>query len=210
MGIAATQIARNTGAEIFGTASRAKHEAIRAHGVRHAIDYRTEDFARGGGSPTVWSRRDHRPHGPDLVSEGLPDPASRWPTDHVRTVRSHGRARQKHWKAVSSLLRLPTATMPWWNGARLLNQNRGVFGLNLLSWWNRDGDIDRIIAPLISELMAGRLQPVVATSFHSRWGGASCRRATEHREGRPRYGWQYGCTDIIARTIGSAMTAVPL
>src|SRR5215203_4017045 len=41
VGIVAAQIARNTGAEIFGTASQAKHEAIRAHGVRHAIDYQT-------------------------------------------------------------------------------------------------------------------------------------------------------------------------
>ena len=63
-------------------------------------------------------------------------------TDHVRPVRSHGRARNSEGGFIAAPL--PTATMPWWNGARLLNQNRGVFGLNLLSWWNRDGDIDRI------------------------------------------------------------------
>jgi NADPH:quinone reductase-like Zn-dependent oxidoreductase len=45
VGIAATQIARNVGAEVFGTASASKHEAIRAQGVAHAIDYRTQ--ARG-------------------------------------------------------------------------------------------------------------------------------------------------------------------
>ena len=44
VGIAATQIARNTGAEIFGTSSPSKHEAIRAQGVAHPIDYRTLDF----------------------------------------------------------------------------------------------------------------------------------------------------------------------
>ena len=44
VGIAATQIARNDGAEIFGTASAAKHEAIKAQGVHHAIDYRDQDF----------------------------------------------------------------------------------------------------------------------------------------------------------------------
>ena len=44
VGIAATQIARNVGAEIFGTASPSKHDAIRAQGVDHAIDYRTQDF----------------------------------------------------------------------------------------------------------------------------------------------------------------------
>ena len=44
VGTAATQIARNAGAEIYGTASAAKHEAIRAQGVHHPIDYRNDDF----------------------------------------------------------------------------------------------------------------------------------------------------------------------
>ena len=44
VGIAATQIARNAGAEIFGTASPSKHDAIRAQGVEHPIDYRNQDF----------------------------------------------------------------------------------------------------------------------------------------------------------------------
>ena len=84
-------------------------------------------------------------------------------------------------KAVSSLLRLPTATMPWWNGARLLNQNRGVFGLNLLSWWDRDGGIDRITGPLMSDIAAGRLQPVVAASFPFTRAGEAHRYLAERR-----------------------------
>ena len=44
VGISATQIARNVGAEIFGTASPSKHDAIRAQGVDHPIDYRNQDF----------------------------------------------------------------------------------------------------------------------------------------------------------------------
>ena len=45
VGIAATQIAKRIGAEIFGTATASKHDAIREQGVDHAIDYRTQDFA---------------------------------------------------------------------------------------------------------------------------------------------------------------------
>jgi NADPH:quinone reductase-like Zn-dependent oxidoreductase len=45
VGIAATQIAKSIGAEIFGTASPSKHEAISQQGVEHAIDYRSQDFA---------------------------------------------------------------------------------------------------------------------------------------------------------------------
>ena len=44
VGISATQIAKGIGAEIFGTASRSKHDAIREQGVDHAIDYRNLDF----------------------------------------------------------------------------------------------------------------------------------------------------------------------
>ena len=35
-----------SGAEIFGTASRRKHDAIRGFGVDHPIDYRTQDFVK--------------------------------------------------------------------------------------------------------------------------------------------------------------------
>jgi NADPH:quinone reductase-like Zn-dependent oxidoreductase len=44
VGIAATQIAKHTGAKVIGTASAAKHAEMRALGVDHLIDYRTEDF----------------------------------------------------------------------------------------------------------------------------------------------------------------------
>src|SRR5215212_11973700 len=43
VGIAATQIAQLLGAEVYGTASPAKHDAIRGFGVDHPIDYRTHD-----------------------------------------------------------------------------------------------------------------------------------------------------------------------
>jgi NADPH:quinone reductase-like Zn-dependent oxidoreductase len=44
VGIAATQIAKHIGARIIGTASAVKHGELRALGVDHLIDYRTEDF----------------------------------------------------------------------------------------------------------------------------------------------------------------------
>jgi len=44
VGIAGTQIAKSVGAEVFGTASGSKHDAIREQGVDHPIDYRNQDF----------------------------------------------------------------------------------------------------------------------------------------------------------------------
>ena len=44
VGIAATQIAKHIGARVIGTASASKHAELRALGIDHLIDYRTEDF----------------------------------------------------------------------------------------------------------------------------------------------------------------------
>ena len=83
--------------------------------------------------------------------------------------------------AVSSLLRIPTSTMPWWNPGRLLNQNRGVFGLNLLSWWRREGGMDRITTPLLADLENGSLTPIVAASFPFDRAGDAHRYLGERR-----------------------------
>jgi synaptic vesicle membrane protein VAT-1 len=167
VGTAATQIARNAGAEIYGTASAAKHDAIVAQGVHHPIDYRGSDFA-------AEVRRLTNGEGVDVILDAL-GPAS-FRKDY-RILRPGGRlimygladamnaGRRDVRAAISSLLRIPTSTMPWWHAGRLLNQNRGVFGLNLLSWWRREGGMDRITAPLLDDLRNGRLTPVVARSF---------------------------------------------
>jgi acyl transferase domain-containing protein/acyl-CoA synthetase (AMP-forming)/AMP-acid ligase II/NADPH:quinone reductase-like Zn-dependent oxidoreductase/acyl carrier protein len=45
VGMAAVQLARNTGAEIFVTASVSKHDALRAMGIRNVFDSRSTAFA---------------------------------------------------------------------------------------------------------------------------------------------------------------------
>jgi NADPH:quinone reductase-like Zn-dependent oxidoreductase len=183
VGIAATQIARIVGAEIFGTASAAKHDAIKAQGVDHPIDYRNQDFkaeirrmTNGEGvdvildpmGPTSF-RKDYRILRPGgrLIMYGLSEAMNENGRDMKATLRS--------------LLRMPTSTMPWWNAGRLLNQNRGVFGLNLLSWWRREGGMDRITAPLLSDLNRKQLVPVVARSYPFEQAGDAHRYLAERR-----------------------------
>lgn len=183
VGLAATQIARNVGAEIFGTASASKHDSIRTHGVHHPIDYRTENFLTevrrltngegvdvvlDGTGPTSF-RKDYRILRPGgcLVMYGLSE-----------ALDENGR---NTLAAVRSLLRLPTSTMPWWNPGRMLNQNRGVFGLNLLTWWRREGSMSRITAPLLSDLGGGRLTPVVAKAFGFEQAAEAHRYLAERR-----------------------------
>jgi NADPH:quinone reductase-like Zn-dependent oxidoreductase len=167
VGTAATQVARNAGAEIFGTASPQKHEAIRAQGVHHAIDYRNQDFEAevmritgGKGVDLVIDalgpasfRKDYRllRAGGRLVMYGLSE-ASR---DGGRSIPA----------ALRSMLSMPWATMPWWKSLALMNENKGIFGLNMLGWWDREGDLDRVTEPLMADLEARRLEPVVAEGF---------------------------------------------
>jgi NADPH:quinone reductase-like Zn-dependent oxidoreductase len=35
----------------------------------------------------------------------------------------------------------------------------------MLSWWDREGDMERITGSLVEDLEAGRLEPVVAEAF---------------------------------------------
>jgi len=168
VGISATQIARGIGAEIFGTASASKHDAIRAQGVDHAIDYRSSDFAQE-------VRRITGGEGVDVIVDAL-GPAS-FRKDY-RLLREGGRlimfgASEVHTgsgkrdlpSALRSLARMPLATMPWWKSLGMMNENKGVFGLNMLSWWDREGDVDRLTDPLLDGLASGELEPVVAEAF---------------------------------------------
>ena len=167
VGISATQIAKRIGAEIFGTASAGKHDAIRKQGVDHPIDYRSVDFADevrrltgGEGVDVAFDalgpssfRKDY-----DLLRQGgrlIMYGASEVQTGERRSARA----------AVRTLAKSPFATMPWWKGLAVLNENKGVFGLNMLHWWITEGSLDRVIEPLMPALQAGELRPVVAEAF---------------------------------------------
>src|SRR3954467_875980 len=167
VGISATQIAKRIGAEVFGTASAPKHDAIRAQGVDHAIDYRTQNFAAevrritgGEGIDVAFDalgpssfRKDYqllRPGG-RLIMYG----ASEVQTGATRSVPT----------ALRTLAKSPFSSMPWWKGLGVMNENKGVFGLNMLAWWDAEAGLDRVIEPLIPQLQQGDLTPVVAEAF---------------------------------------------
>jgi NADPH:quinone reductase-like Zn-dependent oxidoreductase len=168
VGISATQVARSRGAEIFGTASASKHDAIRAQGVQHPIDYRTQDFEQevrritgGEGIDVIMDatgptnfRKDYRllREGGRLIMYG----ASELSSGGGRSIPSLAR----------NLMRMPLATLPWWKSLQVLSENKGVFGLNMLAWQDREG-LDRVIEPLSREIAEGTIQvdPVVAEAF---------------------------------------------
>src|SRR3954454_4571841 len=167
VGISALQIARSRRAEIFGTASASKHEAIRAQGVQHAIDYRSQDFEQE-------IRRITGDEGIDLIMDAT------GPTNFrkdYRLLRDGGRlimygaselstdGQRSFGKLARGLAGLPLATVPWWKSLGLMNENKMVGGLNMLSWWDREQSLDRVLEPLVAMLEAGDLSPVVAEAF---------------------------------------------
>ncbi len=184
VGIAATQVCRNAGAGLLiGTASAAKHDAISAQGVTDPIDYRTQDFERevmritgnegvdlviDAQGPTSF-RKDYRLLRPGgrLVMYGISEISSGGRRDLPATLRA--------------LAKMPRATWPWWKSLTAMNENKGVFGLNLLKWWDVEGDTRRVIEPLMSDLEAGRLEPVVAASFPFDSAGDAHRLIAERR-----------------------------
>jgi synaptic vesicle membrane protein VAT-1 len=160
VGIAATQLLRDRGAEVIGTASASKHDAIREQGVTHAIDYRTQDVKQevtritgGRGVDVVLDalgefKTSYAVLGPGgrLVMYG----ASKLLTGDRRNVV----------KAVSTVV-----TMPRFSALKLMNENKAVIGLNLLKWWDARGSLQEVTSPLLELIQRGAVKPVVAETF---------------------------------------------
>jgi synaptic vesicle membrane protein VAT-1 len=162
VGIAATQLARLRRARVVGTASPFKHAALRSFGVDHVIDYthanvpdEVRKITRGrgvdvvldpiGGSSFMKSYRMLAPLG-RLIMFGL-------------SAAAPGEKRS-WWHA----LRVWRAT-PTFDPLSLINRNRGVFGLHAGHLWEEHAQLAPLMQMLLSELRAGRLQPVVAKTF---------------------------------------------
>jgi synaptic vesicle membrane protein VAT-1 len=164
VGIAATQIAKHIGARVIGTASVAKHGEMRALGVDHLIDYHTEDFE-------ARTREITGGRGVELILDAVG--AGSWkkgyrvlaPTGRLGMFGVSSLASDKERNLFSLLSML--ANTPWFqfNPLRLMNANKGVFGVNLGHMWV---EIDRLRewGDALMDLAAkGVIKPKVAASF---------------------------------------------
>jgi NADPH:quinone reductase-like Zn-dependent oxidoreductase len=163
VGIAATQLAKLVGAEVYGTASPPKHDAIRALGVDHPVDYRTHDvvdevrriageeqpidlaFDAIGGRSFKQSFALLRPGG-RLVCFGSSEVQAGERRSPMRAVRV-------------------LAQMPRFNPLKLMRESKSVIGLNMLTLWDAKNSLEEFIGPLQAWVDDGRLRPVVARAF---------------------------------------------
>jgi NADPH:quinone reductase-like Zn-dependent oxidoreductase len=156
VGIAATQIAKARGAEVYGTASPAKHDAIRQFGVEHALDY-----TRSGWEKSVPPL--------DLVMDAIGGASFR---RSYRMLRGGGRLVCFGASAVMSGERrnLLTAArgalrMPRFNLIKQMSDSKSVIGLNALTLWDQLGSLERYMGAIEAMVADGTVQPVVAESF---------------------------------------------
>ncbi len=156
VGIAATQIAKRTGAEVWGTASPGKHDAIRGLGVDHPIDY-----TRDG-----WERQVPKL---DLVMDAIGGASFR---RSYRLLRAGGRLVCFGASGVVSgesrnlLAAAKTALrMPRFNLIKQMSDSKAVIGLNVLTLWDEFQSADRWRIPLSEMLADGTIRPIVSESF---------------------------------------------
>src|SRR3954454_6673995 len=146
VGIASTQIGKLLGAEIYGTASPSKHDAIREVGVQDPIDYRERDFAAEvqgiSGEPAPL----------DLIVDGIG--AASWKAGY-NLLRPGGRLvmigassfvsgeKRNLPKAAANMARVPR-----FNPIKMASESRSVIGLNMLRLWDARGSLEEFLEPL--------------------------------------------------------------
>jgi NADPH:quinone reductase-like Zn-dependent oxidoreductase len=172
VGIAATQIAKRVGAEIYGTASPGKHARCEELGVEHVIDYTKGSWEQGlpefdvildavGGKSFRTSYDLLRPGG-RLVAFGASSVVSGQRKNLVTALRT-------------------VIRMPRFNMIKQMSESKAVIGLNMLSLWKDRGTLQPWIAPLRELLDDGTVKPVIAGDFSFEEAGAAQTMITERR-----------------------------
>jgi NADPH:quinone reductase-like Zn-dependent oxidoreductase len=163
VGIAATQIAKLTRAEVFGTASPPKHDAIRSFGVDHAVDYRTHDVV------DEVRRITGEPHPLDLALDAL---GGRSFKQSFSLLRPGGRlvcfgaseVQAGERRSRARALRV-VAQMPRYSPLKLMSESKSVIGLNMLTLWDSKRSLDEYITPLSEWIAQSAIRPVVSETF---------------------------------------------
>ncbi len=172
VGIAATQIAKHYGAEVYGTASPSKHPRIREIGVDHALDYTHAGWDRGlpkfdvildavGGKSFRQSYSLLRPGG-RLIAFGASAVVSGQRRNLVTALRA-------------------VARMPRFNMIKQMAESKAVVGLNMLTLWKERGTLEPWITPLLDMLGDGTIEPIVAGDFSFEEAGVAQSMITERR-----------------------------
>lgn len=162
VGQAAIQICRWRGAEVLGTASPGKHARLREMGVAHCIDYTSTDF----------EAEVMRITGGAGVEVALDAVGGRSFQQSYRCLAPLGRLflfgvssmapgqKRSILAALRGLWQMPT-----FKPLPLMNDNRGVFGVNMGHLWEKAAQLGGMLAEMSALFAQGTLQPIVDRSF---------------------------------------------
>jgi NADPH:quinone reductase-like Zn-dependent oxidoreductase len=172
VGIAATQIAKRTGAEVYGTASPGKHARCEELGVDHPLDYTKSGWERG--LPRF-----------DVILDAVGGKSFRTGYDLLRPggrLVAFGASALVSGQRRNLVTALRTVIrMPRFNMIKQMSESKAVVGLNMLSLWKDRGTLQPWIAPLREMLDDGTVKPVVAGDFTFEDAGAAHTMITERR-----------------------------
>jgi NADPH:quinone reductase-like Zn-dependent oxidoreductase len=163
VGIAAIQLARTVpGATVFGTASAAKHAAIRDEGCDHAIDYRSQDYAAEVLRLTAG-------RGVDMVLDALG--GDDWKKGYA-LLRAAGLLVTSGFSNMApgrrrSLVRVARQflSIPRFSPLQLMEDNRGVAGINMGHLWGEPEMVLGEIEALLALFREGRIRPRIDSTF---------------------------------------------
>jgi NADPH:quinone reductase-like Zn-dependent oxidoreductase len=163
VGTAASQLCRSVGGvTTYGTASKAKHEYVRANGCDHPIDYHSVDYQ-------AEVRRLSGGRGVDAVLDALG--GDDWKKGYS-LLRPGGLLIPFGWanmakygkRRLSHVLREFTH-MPWWTPMKLMHENKGVSGVNMGHLWEERELTLEVTTALLKLYEEGQIQPHVDRCF---------------------------------------------
>ena len=162
VGQASLQLAKWRGAQVFGTASASKHERLRQLGVSHCIDYHTQDFEQE-------IRRLTDGRGVDLITDAVGGRSfgksyrSLAPLGRLFLFGASSLAPGTRFSLLAALRTL--LGMRAFRPIPLMNDNRGVLGVNMGHLWGHAATLRAISDEILALVERGVLDPVVDRAF---------------------------------------------
>jgi NADPH:quinone reductase-like Zn-dependent oxidoreductase len=164
VGQAAVQICRWRGGTVIGTASASKHPRLKESGVAHCIDYTTQDFE-------TEIQRITDGQGVDIVLDAV---GGRSFTKSYRCLGPLGRlfvfGASSFAPRTTRIRNAPAAvrgflSLPSYRPISLMNDNRGVFGVNLGHLFDRGELLARMLRDIMRLTADEEFTPVVDRIF---------------------------------------------
>jgi NADPH:quinone reductase-like Zn-dependent oxidoreductase len=164
--------------EVFGTASAAKHEVLRAEGCAHPIDYHATDYA-------AEVRRLTGGEGVDIVLDPLG--GNDW-RKGLKLLRPGGRLVAYGFANLASGPRRRPARMaaqvagiPLLTPLQLMNQNRTVSGVNIGRMWGQIATLREELQAVLALWEKGSVKPHIDRTYPFAEAAAAHRRILQRQ-----------------------------